>query len=177
MRSNGRASKRSKVGRLGKCKMMNQAAGKRCKRRLGRRLNHSRPRDCGGQEVLSPAGQGMPGRGRPADKRRLGRRLNHSRPRDCGGQEVLSPAGQGMPGRGRPADKRRLGRRLNHSRPRDFGGQEVRSRCCGRGCLIRADRQIKNPATAGRHYEVFESFKRQLIMNDQVCPVDLDMRT
>jgi hypothetical protein len=36
------------------------------KRRLGRRLNHSRP---DGREVLSPAGRGMPGRGRPADKR------------------------------------------------------------------------------------------------------------
>jgi hypothetical protein len=32
---------------------MNQAAGKRRKRRLGRRLNHSRPRVCGGQEVRS----------------------------------------------------------------------------------------------------------------------------
>ena len=54
---------------MGKCKMMNQGAGKRGKWRLGRRLNHSRPRDCGGQEVLSPAGRGMSGRGRPADNR------------------------------------------------------------------------------------------------------------
>ena len=58
------------------------------KRRLGRWLNHSRPK---GREVLSPAGRRMPGRGRPADKRRLGRWLNHSRPK---GREVLSPAGR-----------------------------------------------------------------------------------
>ena len=45
---------------------MNQAAGKRRKRRLGRRLNHSRPE---GQEVLSPAGRGMSDPGGSADKR------------------------------------------------------------------------------------------------------------
>ena len=44
----------------------NQTPGRVCKRRLGRRLNHSRPK---GREVLSPTGRGMPGLGIPADKR------------------------------------------------------------------------------------------------------------
>jgi hypothetical protein len=60
----------------GKCRQMgygNQAARKRRKRRLGRRLNHSRPRDCGGQEVLSPAGRGMSDPGGSADNRRAKR--------------------------------------------------------------------------------------------------------
>ena len=48
----------------------NQAARKRRKRRLGRRLNHSGP-EC--QEVLSPAGRGMSDPGGSADKRRRSR--------------------------------------------------------------------------------------------------------
>ena len=39
--------------KVGESRNLNQACGKRRKRRLGRRLNHLRPRDCGGQEVRS----------------------------------------------------------------------------------------------------------------------------
>jgi hypothetical protein len=74
-------------------------------------------------KVLSPAGRGMPGRGRPADKRRLGRRLNHSRPE---GQEVLSPAGRGMSDPGGSADKRRRSR--SPARGATASGRKCRQR-------------------------------------------------
>jgi hypothetical protein len=38
-------------------------------------------------------------------------------------------------------------------------------------------RQMGDESKAAIQYEVFESFKWQLTMNDQVCPVDLDVRT
>ena len=55
---------------------LNQAAGKRRKRRLGRRLNHSRPE---GLEVPRPAGRGMPDPGGSADNQASGNRRERLR--------------------------------------------------------------------------------------------------
>jgi hypothetical protein len=101
----------------------------------------------------------MPGRGRPAD----------NRSRNSGTPQGAAP----LAGRQVPSTKALGSGAVDYDAvvaPKGRHGfrEEVASMSKGR---------LKGRRKTAVQYEVFESFKRQLTMNDQVCPVDLDVRT